>query len=121
MDIEAENKKLKLEAFRYKMLLNARSLIVHLSNENIPIEDFLAYMDRRMKVREPYGKEAPPLPTRICGDCVSSMTLFEVNISKATMTGDLTDKSVWLCSDKKCMNTIYNKETAQEIIKSGGT
>lgn len=115
MDIEAENKKLKLEAFRYKMLLNARSLIIHLSNEDIPIEDFLSYMDRRMKVKEPYGKEAPPLPSRSCGDCVTPMALFEVNISNGTKTGDPTDKSVWLCPNKECMNAIYNKETVKEI------
>ncbi len=120
MDIEKENKRLKLEAFRYKMLLNGRSLIIHLAKENIPIEDFLSYMDKRMKFKEPYGREAPPLPSMICRDCTGAMSLFEVNISKATKTGDPTDKTVWLCKNKECMNAIYNKETYQEISESGG-
>lgn len=54
-----------------------------------------------------------------CPDCQYPMRLLEVNVSPATQTND-TSKSVWLCMNKKCMNTIYNKESVEEILKNKG-
>lgn len=55
-----------------------------------------------------------------CPICQTSMQLLSVNISPATQTND-DSKSVWLCLNKKCMHTVYNKESLQEILKKGGT
>lgn len=55
-----------------------------------------------------------------CSLCQTPMQLLQVNVSPGTQTGD-GSKSVWLCSNKNCMNTIYNKESVKEIIRKGGT
>lgn len=120
MNMEELEKRLKLEAFQYKMLLNARSLIIHLSNEGVPIEDFLSYMEQRMRVKEPKGIRVKQPPSTACPGCDKPMSLLEVNTTPATQTGSPDDKSVWLCSNSKCMNTIYSKQTILEII-AGGT
>jgi hypothetical protein len=54
-----------------------------------------------------------------CPDCRSPMQLLEVNTGPATRTND-NSKSVWLCTNKKCMNTIYNKKSVNEILKNHG-
>jgi len=54
-----------------------------------------------------------------CPDCQYPMRLLDVNVSPATQTND-TSKSVWLCTNKKCMNTIYNTESIEEILKNKG-
>lgn len=55
-----------------------------------------------------------------CPLCQTTMNLLPLNFSPATLTGE-DSKSVWLCSNKDCMNTIYNKESVNEIIRKGGT
>jgi len=54
-----------------------------------------------------------------CPDCQSPMQLLKVNISPATQTND-SSKSVWLCTNKKCMNAIYNNKSVEEILKKKG-
>ena len=54
-----------------------------------------------------------------CPDCQYPMRLLPINISAATQTND-DSKSVLLCTYKKCMNTIYNKESVEEILKNKG-
>jgi len=68
-------------------------------------------------------KELARMPVRaavtMCPDCRAPMRLLGVNISPATQTND-NSKSVWFCTNKKCMNTIYNKESVEEILKNKG-
>ena len=119
--MEFEEFEKEMAAFQHKMLLNARSVILHLANEDIPIKDFLSYMEQRMKVEDARAikfKQAPPIP---CPECGKLMALLPVNRTPGTQTGDPDDKSVWMCPNKICMNAIYNKQTIEEIIKSGGT
>jgi hypothetical protein len=52
-----------------------------------------------------------------CPDCQSPMQLLGLNISPATQTGD-DSQSVWLCTNRKCMNTIYNTESVQQIMQN---
>jgi uncharacterized protein (DUF983 family) len=55
------------------------------------------------------------IKTKDCPDCNGSMIVVPVNISKCTQVdGDY--NSAWMCKNEKCMNTIYNKETMQEIL-----
>lgn len=51
-----------------------------------------------------------------CPECPALMFLLPVNDKPETQTGD-DSKSVWLCQNKKCMYTIYNKKTVEEISK----
>jgi len=54
-----------------------------------------------------------------CPDCQSPMQLLKVNISPATQTND-SSKSVWLYTNKTCMNAIYNTASVEEILKNKG-
>jgi len=51
-----------------------------------------------------------------CPECNQLMQIRPVNINKQTLTGDPSDKSVWLCQNPKCYNVIYNKQTVNEIV-----
>jgi len=68
-------------------------------------------------------KELTSIPVRKivlrCPDCRSPMQLLRVNFSPATQTNDRS-KSVWFCTNKKCMNAIYNKESVEEILRKKG-
>ena len=50
-----------------------------------------------------------------CPECKAFMQLLPVNTSPGTMTGD-DSQSVWLCRNKGCMHTIYNKETIEQLM-----
>lgn len=56
-------------------------------------------------------------PIRLCPECGRIMKLMPVNISPGTMTGDPTDKFVWMCFNPDCYETIYSSKTIQEIVK----
>jgi predicted RNA-binding Zn-ribbon protein involved in translation (DUF1610 family) len=53
-----------------------------------------------------------------CPECNSRMIVLPVNVSKCTKV-DKKYNSAWMCKNKECMNTIYNKETMQEILMEG--
>lgn len=57
--------------------------------------------------------------TKDCPECNSKMTVSPVNVSRCTMVDSIYN-SVWTCRNKECMETIYNKETIQEIITKEG-
>ena len=60
------------------------------------------------------------IKTKDCPDCNEPMVVVPVNVSKCTrVDGDY--NSAWTCKNKECMNTIYNKETMQEILMEGKT
>lgn len=56
-----------------------------------------------------------------CSVCPGLMLLYKVNTGPSDQTGDPKDKSVWMCQNNECGETIYNEQTVEEIIKSGGT
>ena len=51
-----------------------------------------------------------------CPDCQAPMQILPVNTRPGDQTGD-DSKSMLLCSNKECMNTIYNQQTVQDIMK----
>jgi uncharacterized protein (UPF0212 family) len=53
-----------------------------------------------------------------CPECNRPMVVVPVNISRCTQV-DKRYNSAWMCKNKECMNTIYNKETMQEILIGG--
>lgn len=53
-----------------------------------------------------------------CPECNSKMTVVPVNVSRCTNV-DKKYNSAWMCKNEECMNTIYNKETMQEILMEG--
>lgn len=52
-----------------------------------------------------------------CPICQDIMLLYPVNISNSTMTGDPEDKSVWICRNKECMETIYSEKSVEDFTK----
>ena len=52
--------------------------------------------------------------TQQCPKCPALMLPLLVNDKPETQTGD-DSKSVWLCQNKKCMHTIYNSQTIEEL------
>lgn len=55
-----------------------------------------------------------------CPECPGAMLLLPVNDKPESQTGDPRDRSVWVCQNSECMETIYNEETADEIRSGGG-
>lgn len=51
-----------------------------------------------------------------CPKCSTKMSLFSVNNLSGNQTGD-NSLSMWLCPNKNCLHTIYNKEKIQEILE----
>jgi len=57
---------------------------------------------------------------RVCPLCSELMILRPVNTEPRNQTED-DSKSVWLCMNRICLETIYNKETVDEIHSKGGS
>lgn len=101
------------------------TLLVHLRNNEISLDDLIEYLkkikDDQIKfVRE--QEEGLSKQKRLwnkialkCPTCRSPMQLLPVNTQPGDQTGD-SSKSVWTCSNKECMETIYNSQTVQEIL-----
>ena len=51
-----------------------------------------------------------------CSECSAVMNLLPVNQSPSDQTGD-DSQSVWICSNMKCLETIYNKQSVKEILQ----
>jgi len=86
------------------------------------IKEFHEYStQKRKKEQKSLDKMDEKGITKPCSECPAVMFLYDVNFSPNSQTGDEKDKTVWICQNEECMETIYNKETVEEIIKSGGT
>ena len=96
------------------------SLAETLKQTNRTWDDFLYYIYElhQIELVQKYKDDREPV---LCPECNTVMGLYSVNDVPAAQTGDSTDKSVWLCQNQKCMNTIYNKETIKELSSKGGT
>jgi len=51
--------------------------------------------------------------TRKCKECDSPMMLYPVNTGDGDKTGD-NSKTVWVCTNKYCMDTVYSIKTVRE-------
>ena len=104
-----------MAAFHLGQHQDALTYFDHLKRSGWTIEDARKWVETQRK-------ELPKVTVRKiaakCPDCRSPMQLLRVNVSPATRTND-SSKSVWLCTNKTCMNTIYNTESIEEILKKG--
>lgn len=101
-----------------------RTILIHLEQNGKSSKDLIDYINNKVAEGKRFQEEMTERlgkATRECSECSFSMSLYPVNDTPQTQTGDSTDKSVWLCRNKECMNTIYNKETVEELTKKGGT
>lgn len=76
--------------------------------------DFLEYITTINTIEEEIYKRDLKR-SKYCPECNGIMGLLPVNTEPGNQTGDPDDKSVWLCSNQKCQETIFNKETVTEI------
>jgi len=114
MDTEKFEK--DMAVFSFKQHQDVLTYLSHLKASDWTIEDAKEWVEGEKKRLSEKSKGTPyqifPCPT-----CEKPMQLLPVNINEQTKTGD-DSKSVWICSNKDCMNTIYNKESINEIIRN---
>ena len=116
MDIEKFEKDMAVFSFRQHQ--DTLTYLAHLKANGWTIANIRRWIEERkekLTQQQEYKTVAKKCPL-----CQSSMSLLSLNFSPATLTGE-DSKSVWLCSNKDCMNTIYNKESVNEITRKGGT
>jgi len=105
-----------MAAFSFKQHQDVLTYLLHLETKGWTLEDAQSWIEaKRLKLQTKQTSWA----SFQCPICQASMQLLSVNVSPATQTND-DSKSVWLCANKECMHTIYNKESLQEILKKGG-
>jgi len=107
-----------MAAFSFGQHQDFLNYIGQLSATGWTVEDAVVYIKQKKKIISESMIKAKAVTYR-CPDCQSPMQLFKVNFSPATQTND-NSKSVWLCTNKECMNAIYNKESVEEILKNKG-
>ena len=109
-------------------LQDISTLLGVFKKNNISIDDFAGFIKnerleliksnesdiKRIKKNKTFwGKNALR-----CSECSQKMNLYPVNTVPGDKTGD-DSKSVWICPNKNCMETIYNKQSMQEITEGG--
>jgi hypothetical protein len=105
-----------MAAFSFGQHQDVLTYLKQLEISGWTVEDARAWVASRRK--ELTSMPSRPLVFK-CPDCKAPMQLLGVNVSPATQTND-SSKSVWFCTNKKCMNTIYNTESVEEILKKAG-
>jgi len=106
-----------MAAFGFNQHQDVLTYLSHLETMGWTIEDAKLWVtEKKAKVIE--QKTKVTLQTSLifnCPECSLRMRLLSVNDTSATQTGDSTDKSMWLCPNRECMHTIYNKQTLEEL------
>ena len=78
------------------------------------INQLLFLKHRRLTVEDiKRALETPPVTSRHCPICNAIMRITSVNTGPGDRTGD-DSKSVWICSNKECMETIYSNLSASK-------
>ena len=107
-----------MAAFTFGQHQDFENYIDRLKATGWTVEDALAWIEQKKKTISETMREAKAVTCK-CPNCHSPMQSLSVNINPATQTND-NSKSVWLCTNQKCMDTIYNTESVEEILKKKG-
>jgi hypothetical protein len=105
-----------MAAFSFSQHQDVLTYLTHLKATGWTIEDAQAWIKAEKENIESDNTKSKP---KFCPECQAPMRILPVNVSPSTITGD-DSQSVWMCSKKDCGNTIYNKESVNDIIKKGG-
>lgn len=100
-----------MAAFSFNQHQDALTYLSQLERKGWTIIDAENWIHQHRKARAKQTYKCP-----LCG---ARMRLLSVNDQLGTQTGDPTDHSVFLCNNKNCMNSIYNKQTIEELKKEG--
>lgn len=113
-----------LQAYTFSFHQNIVQYLETLKQKGYTLDDVKDFVFAKRKLIEKdieaFTKKQK-LMEQECPECSGLMLLLPVNDTPGTQTGEPGDKSVWLCQNNRCMETIYNEKTMGEIIKSGGT
>lgn len=105
-----------MAAFDYGLHQNVVQYHLTLKRHGYTIEDAFKFVEITNKVlakeREKIEKHQPKCPT-----CGSLMPMYSVNDKPENQTGDPRDKSVSVCQNPECRETIYNRQSVQAILK----
>ena len=105
-----------MAVFSFKQHQDVLTYIRHLKAMGWILEDAKEWVEGEKK-RLASNSEGTHYPTFNCPTCSKPMQLLPVNVSDGTKTSD-DSKSVWLCTNKDCMHTIYSKESINEILRN---
>ena len=112
-----------MAVFSFKQHQDVLTYLTQLKAKGWTTEDAKLWVEEKKKELVLQAKKVGAIATPIfsCSLCLTPMQLLPINFTPATLTGE-NSKSVWLCRNKVCMNTIYNKKTIAEIqaAKEGG-
>lgn len=115
----------KLNVFSLGQLQDFKTISKVLINLDISLPQFIQYVEDiidTVVISKPprpriSHKTPPKTPHKQCPECSAYMIPFPVNVSPSTQV-DKQYNSVWMCSNKTCMETIYTPDTIHDIIKA---
>lgn len=96
---------------------------LHIEHRNVTHEEIREHLRfiREENQRTLAAEQAKVLKWRklikTCPECSRPMKVYEVNVTPNTQTGDPEDKTVWICSNQKCLETQYSKKPLAELFK----
>ena len=113
-----------IQGFTWGFQQNVFTFIENLKVQGYTIDDFKAYRNWKMLT---LASEAEAIRLKIkadhnafdCTECRALMFAYPINDKPETQIDDSTLHSVWICQNKNCLHTIYNKETVEELKARG--
>lgn len=115
-----------LDVFSFGKLQDTVTILTLLKQNNITISRFIEFVEEKKIESVKLNKEKKELEEKgrdewreialRCPQCQEVMGLLSVNTQPGDQTGD-DSKSVWLCTNINCSETIYSKKTIKEILK----
>ncbi len=102
------------EVYSFGFHQNVIQYITLLAQKGYTLDDVKRFIPARQKMFDKVA-ETLKFTEQKCPECNGLMTLLSVNDQPGTQTGD-DSQSAWMCQKQKCGETIYNKESVQEII-----
>ena len=116
--------KIAMGAFSDGFIQDVLTFLITLKHKGYTLDDVESY--REFKKASDLAEEekvkafiAKKGPTKDCPECPAIMLALQVNTGPGNQTGDPSEHTVWLCQNKDCMHTIYNKESIDEILRRG--
>jgi len=114
-----------LQPFSFGKKQDLLNLLQQLDKSSVSLETLMKYLEglkteqlKAVKEHSEKLKEAQEQWMKVvlrCPECSTPMSLRSVNTRPEDQTGD-NSKSIWICTNKDCLETIYNNLTVQEIL-----
>lgn len=103
-----------MNAFTFREHQDFITYLLTLRQCGLRVEDAENYVKEKQKSLEEKKTNFLRPMLRDC-TCGATMFLLPINTVPGNQTGD-DSQSVWLCQNRSCMETIYNKQSIDEIM-----